>query len=42
MLFNLTGHGLPRLNIISGCVCEGFQVRIAFDSVDSVDCPPIG
>lgn len=35
----LTGIGMPRWSIISGCACEGgrVQMRWAFESMDSVN-----
>ena len=41
LCINLTSHGVTRLNIIYGCVWGFFfSMRLAFEFVDSVDCPP--
>ena len=37
LCINLTGHGVPRLNIILGYVCDAcYWMRLAFESADSV------
>lgn len=38
----LSSHGVPRLNLIFGCVFEDFQMKWAFESMDSVECLPQG
>lgn len=34
---NLPGHGVPGLNINSECFWECFQIRLAFESMDSIN-----